>query len=58
MSVMIIGLTYPTHIKNTKQCKQKCSLINESYNYSSTDDEENVICYCKPKLNVINGIVR
>ena len=40
------------------ECKLKCASINESYNYSSTDDENKLICYCKPKLNIVNGIVR
>jgi hypothetical protein len=44
--------------KNIKECKQRCSSFNEDYSNYFYNDEDKLICYCKPKLNIVNGIVR
>lgn len=42
----------------TYYCQRKCSSINESYAQFGFDDDNNLVCYCKPKLHVVDGIVR
>lgn len=56
-SVAIISIIYYLD-KDIKQCKQRCSLVNEDYSSYFNNDEDKLICYCKSKLHIVNGIVR